>query len=273
MRNILKKWNYLFWFMLRLKDFNWKIQYAGLDGNEQNLLRQLEENGVAVIPNYFSPQECKEMRQEIDKYENIAMVYDNDKRIWGINKFSRIFNEKFSKNKLFKKIGEHYENDELILETTMAAKLYYKPGNLGSGGGWHRDSYSRQYKAIAYLSDVTEKNGPFQYITNSHKLENIKREILKFKRKKIIANYPRFSEEDIERYIKEFNAKIMTYTGTAGTVLLVDVRGIHRGKPIEEGIRYSVFNYYLSKTYYSRSNEIEKLANEVFKKYKEHFID
>ena len=49
----------------------------------------------------------------------------------------------------------------------MANKLIYKKGNLGSGGGWHRDTFfKKQLKFIIYLSDVGEKNGELFYKLN-----------------------------------------------------------------------------------------------------------
>ena len=55
-------------------------------------------------------------------------------------------------------ITKNYSGPKVILETTLAAKLSHKKGNLGSGQGWHRDSYFRQFKAMAYLTDVKFKN-------------------------------------------------------------------------------------------------------------------
>ena len=46
----------------------------------------------------------------------------------------------------------------------------------GSGGSWHRDSYLRQFKSLIYLNDVTDENGPFQVLTDSHKTEQIKKD-------------------------------------------------------------------------------------------------
>ena len=51
----------------------------------------------------------------------------------------------------------------------MANRTVFKNNNIGSGAGWHKDSYSNQYKSILYLNDVNSENGPFQIIKDSNK--------------------------------------------------------------------------------------------------------
>ena len=53
----------------------------------------------------------------------------------------------------------------------------------------------------------------------------------------------RFNEEEVRKMEEYSNENIQTLTGKAGTLILVDTRGIHRGKPIEEGERYALTNY------------------------------
>ena len=60
---------------------------------------------------------------------------------------------------------------------TKANKVKYNKNNLGSGGGWHRDDFNFQFKAILYLNDVSMDNGPFQLIENSNGLINIIKDI------------------------------------------------------------------------------------------------
>ena len=80
-------------------------------------------------------------------------TFDTDQRIFGIEKISKLHNDLFATNHMIKRVGAAVVNSELYLQCTMAGKLYYKNGNLGSGGGWHRDSFSRQFKSIVYLTD------------------------------------------------------------------------------------------------------------------------
>lgn len=113
----------------------------------------------------------------------------------------------------------------------MANRILPVTGNLGSGGGAHRDSpFSNQVKCIWYLSDVGSENGPFRYIPGT----NVG--LLKQKEKFPLGE-SRF--HNIEEGFSEIKAK-------AGTLLVCDTKCIHGGKPIESGCRYAITLYTFS---------------------------
>jgi hypothetical protein len=133
--------------------------------------------------------------------------------------------------------GEAYLGQKLPHYFVLAAKLQYRDGNIGSGGGWHRDSpFTPQFKFIAYLSDVDCKNGPFEYIPQTHtSLDKFKS---KFKLSKM-----RYTEEEVK---EQWNESILV-TGEEGSILIVDTRGLHRGSPIQRGERYACTVYFFEK--------------------------
>ena len=261
-KQLIKKNSKLFAFALEFKETKVNKQLEKrLNDIEKTYLEELKKNGVVAIPNFFSEEECNTM---IDAFENIdekyAKYFDNDKRIFGIEKLSSIHKELFHDNEMFKKIGEAYIGEELILQTTMAAKIVAdKNVKYGSGGGWHRDSFSKQFKAIAYLNDVSMENGPFMYIKTSHTLENIKKVLFELKRDTYPGNY-RYSDEEIEKIKEILNQDISYITAPKGSLVLADIRGLHTGAPLKKGVRYSVFNYYIAKSFHQPGNNIEKLA-------------
>ena len=114
-------------------------------------------------------------------------------------------------------------------------------GNQGSGEGWHRDAFLRQFKAILYLSDVAPENGPFQLIQGSHRRARVLRDMRAGRLK--YTQY-RLSDQEIERIIATEPQRKITYTARAGTLILVDTSALHRGQPIEAGIRYALTNYF-----------------------------
>ena len=123
-------------------------------------LKELKDNGVAVLPNLLPDDVISRAREIIERNIYKANDYDSDQRIEELEKVSPYILEVFSNHKISKLIGECYTRSSLHLQRTMAGKLSFKPNNLGSGQGWHRDSYSQQFKAMFYLSDVTDKHGP-----------------------------------------------------------------------------------------------------------------
>jgi hypothetical protein len=123
---------------------------------------------------------------------------------------------------------------------TLINKLVYEDGKIkNSGAGWHRDNHDCQFKSIMYLSDVSNKHGNFQFISNSTK--------------KHIGMPPprtqnyntRFHDATVDDLLKKHtDCKLYDIIGKKGTVVLVDTTNIHRGNIIQEGERYAITQYY-----------------------------
>ena len=221
-----------------------------LNNEEKNILSVIKKEGFYIIPNFYSKTECDEIRNEIDilleKYKNQVAIDDtaSDHRILGADRISSLI-LKFFEHPFIRKIIYAHEQTKNIVGFTLAAKLEYKTSNLGSGGGWHRDrTTGKQIKALLYLTDVDVNNGPFQYLKRSHRPLNIIKECAS---ENFEFNQSRFDNKQIEKLInKKYKEKLLTLTGKAGTIVFVNTRGIHRGMPIEKGVRYSLTNYYWS---------------------------
>lgn len=230
-------------------------------------LKGLSDNGFFVIENFLSKSDCEKLINIFDESESKATVVGSDRRIFGIENLSYDHKLIFSDSKVLFDIGEAHLNKKQILTTTLAAKLYPSNGADGSGGGWHRDSMLPQFKAICYLTDVELENGPFEYIPESHKLFNKIKYELRSKIRKV-ANNPRYSEQQIEEYCKLFKTGKHTFCAKRGTVILCNTSGLHRGSPMDKGLRYAVTNYYksLSLISKSKSSSVYTLINKEDKK-------
>ena len=155
-----------------------------------------------------------------------------DQRIHGFeNVFA--FNKEFLDHVVL--IAEQYHKTPFSHFSILAAKLTFHEGNLGSGGGWHRDSaYRSQVKVIVYLTDVRNENGPFEYLPKTHS------SLHKLKSYGLGSAKLRFTKEDVQG----MEIKPDVLTGPAGTSIVVDTKGIHRGRPIESGCRYALTFYF-----------------------------
>jgi len=230
-----------------------------LDSQQEKLLHELNLFGVTVIPNYYSSEECEKIKKDIDAMisdDSVKKWYDDaqsDSRIFASHNYSEHI-KKFHTDSFLRSIGESYTKSELINSHTLGAKLIAKENNLGSGGGWHRDSvYKIQYKSIAYLTDVTIETGPFEYLLGSHKKSTILKSIIE---NNFESNQNRMTEEEIANF-KSSNPSLIskTFTATKGSVILVDTSGIHRGTPIQTGERYALTNYFFPKHHYTNSQK------------------
>ena len=124
---------------------------------------------------------------------------------------------------------------------TMANRVTFSSSNNGSGNGWHKDAYRKQFKSLLYLNNVDKNNGPFQLLKRSNKIFNLIKVAIKLQK-----TYPdtRFSENEIEKISRSEN--VTTLEGRRGTLILFDPSLTHRGSPLKSSKRYALTNYYES---------------------------
>lgn len=223
---------------------------VNLSQEVQEVMELVSSQGYCVIEDFLQPNVCLTLQEEIDQvledYSDDIWrdQLEADKRAFGIDQVSEKIKSVFYNHPFILATREAYYqlSDDHIVGLTMGNRIEAKPNNLGSGGGWHRDSVNvKQFKAILYLTDVTEKNGAFQYLTGTQDRNTVFEGILKHD---FDYNHNRYTIEEIEKVLTEQKHEIHTLIGKTGTLILVDTSGIHRGKPIKEGVRYALTNYY-----------------------------
>ncbi len=223
------------------------------------IISELNKKGFCKINDFWSEDECTKGIKDVDYLiknypEYLHKKNKSDSRIFGAEKISDNI-KSFSNNNLLNSVANEYNRKNSKLAFTLAAKMPYKKNSKGSGEGWHRDAFFKQFKALLYLNNVGINNGPFELILNSSKykdlLEDIKTGNLEY------MQY-RFSDQEITKIISNNPKRKKNILGKMGTLILIDTSNIHRGAPIKEGIRYALTNYYYT------SNQIDK---ELFKRF------
>ena len=211
-----------------------------------NIENIIKNEGIIIIENYINNDICKNIIINMEKNKGNFEYCNTNSHIFGSGNDLRCKTyEKYDKyadgflndnniHNLFEKILERKIN----VKRCQAGIVKFNKDNItSSGGGWHIDNKKIQLKAILYLNDVNTKNGPFIYIKNTQgglDLENTIGDISK----------TRFDDTIIKTSEKIKKENIMEVTGKAGTLILVRTDNIHKGKIIEEGVRYSLTNYY-----------------------------
>lgn len=221
---------------------------------------ELERNGICVVADYWTAQECAKARLEVDRIicnypGHVHPSAKSDFRVYGADRDSQVI-KAFNRDKDLASLATAYNHEPSVAAFTLAARMPYSNGNTGSGEGWHRDAFLRQFKAIIYLSDVGTQNGPFQMIRESHRTTQIMHD-MKVASLGYMQN--RLKEQQVAKLIDENPDRLLTFTGSAGTLILVDTSTIHRGMPINDGIRYALTNYYYPEV------RVDKAMYEKFK--------
>ena len=230
----------------------------------RKIVQAIKRDGYYVLKGYYGRDRCAALCADIERIleerRDIIQVdtEQSDHRIWGAERFSNLIKE-FHSDEYLLRIGKAYLKTKIINYLTLGAKLISVENNVGSGGGWHRDTgFSRQFKAIIYLSDVNEKNGPYQYIKGSNSLKNVI-EMIDVKSE---PPFTRLEDVDFDSLCAKTGRHLETICGQAGDTILTDTRGIHRGMPIKAGVRFALTNYYVSK---HKSEQFVSYFEEVLK--------
>tara|TARA_B100001029_G_C14956417_1_gene391829 strand:+ start:54 stop:704 length:651 start_codon:yes stop_codon:yes gene_type:complete len=210
----------------------------------QDIVYEIKTNSYYILENYLDKDICKtivkHLKSMIMHKNDCGNGEGNDIRLPNYQKYSKIANN-FLNDELIINVGSQYLGYSLleVHKRCQGGYLKYEQNKTNcSGGSWHVDCHDKQFKALLYLTDVNENNGPFSIIQNSNKNHT-----------NIIANDSlgknrdtRYVLKDLELYYKKKQFK--TIIGTAGTCILVDVSNIHRGSIIKEGERVTLTNYY-----------------------------
>jgi hypothetical protein len=210
------------------------------------ILHKLRHSGFCEIDDFLSRPACTDLAerlcQALDSHP--ALIHSGssyDQRLHGVENVDEAFGV-FSAAPLLSEIARLYLNEPARTAFTLGASMQATPGNVGSGGGWHRDSFLPQFKAMLYLTDVAEDNGPFQIVEGSHKLWRSVRDNLELGQR---YGDSRIAEEAVSRLLHKCgDGRLRTLGGPAGTLLLFDSSAIHRGSPIRAGTRMALTNYF-----------------------------
>lgn len=202
-------------------------------------IRSVRRDGFAVLPEYVDRAWCgaavAELREAFEHHRLQVDDEGSDRRLWGAERYSS-HAATFGAALDLRAAAMQYLRTRAESMTALVGQLVPVEGNRGSGGGWHRDSaFQPQFKAILYLSDVGSENGPLQYVRGSNRLRSVLHSLEIDAR----TGITRFEEHDFTA-----TDPVDTLIGDAGTLLLVDTRGMHRGAPILAGERWAITNYY-----------------------------
>ena len=214
--------------------------------NIQDAEVSLLKNGYYIINNFIPQNVCNDIINDINnkkKYftqSNINLNIEGSGKDLRCKNFEKYNNEanSFLNNNDIHNLFEKLLNRKIIKKRCQAGIVSYTNNdNISSGGGWHIDNKEKQYKALLYLNDVNSKNGPFVFIKKSANglgLDNTPGD----------KSETRYLNKTIMNSDLIDKTNIIEILGEAGTCILVNTNNIHKGKIIEEGIRYSLTNYY-----------------------------
>ena len=202
-----------------------------LSAEQQNILATLRKEGIVALPDFLSEEAIAAMKSVIDQAIKEKRYYyaagkfafqdppPNLADIGRLNVIDPTYHSpefiRFALNGFIRGIADAYIGVESTLAGIAAYRTQPTRNHPKGAFHWHFDNAYAQLKAIAYLTDVGEEDGPFAFVPGTKKFRPVS------------ANYmdTRIADEDVPA------GTYINCVGKAGTVLIVDTRIIHRATP------------------------------------------
>lgn len=219
-------------------------QFSIANTKEKTLLSDIWENGFTVIENYKAPEFCDTCIQDFEKGREKFPTFvqsKDDIRLYGLEHYSSTIRSFFDDPFIYN-LANLYTQKKIERVFSLVNKVE-KVGEFGSGGGWHRDWFFHELKALLYLNDVDDTKGPFELLKGSHRLKWIVKDI---QTGRLSFNQNRL-DENISPILKKYPERHVSLTGKKGTLVIFDVTTIHRGAPLKQGCRYAITMQYSDK--------------------------
>ena len=156
---------------------------------------------------------------------------DGDVRYWGVDESQSVVLGRL------KTFGERCFADRTgrppTLSYIMVNDIDAARSPNGSGGGWHRDSFRRQYKAFVYLTDVErESQGAFCFVPAS----NMSFCLVASAVYRAVFGANRYKDRAMDALVRA-GLSVRPVLLKSGIPFFVNTSVIHRGLPITEGRR------------------------------------
>jgi hypothetical protein len=217
--------------------------------NVKSVVSDLNEKGYYVKENYISSNDCLSILNQSYEIEGYYKLDNNP----DISNYKKRFDRQSPKGTMFsydesallniKEIQDIISNPFL---TNIATDYFEGLPILSAVNMWwstkfkdtpdsecaqkfHFDMDSLKWlKFFIYITDVKKKNGPHTFVTGSHKVNSFPYQIRK-------AGYSRIDDYVV---INKFGASnLIEFDKPAGTLIVEDTKGLHKGKNVEEGDR------------------------------------
>ncbi len=221
-----------------------------LTDQEQSCVATLRRDGFAVVQDYWTREQALQMRARLEAYltEGKSQDFENGAylRFWDDKAYDEGVRRIYHAERLVAEL-KAFRNDPFIFRaaTTYYGVPFYSgvltyQHNTRSNANtryYHVDWFGKQFKAFLYLDDVDKGNGPFTYLLGTHRSYFIRL------KKQIVGNTEGTPTSFYENDLKSVLKHEVQICGPAGTLILADVRGIHRGSPQVNRSRSALVNY------------------------------
>lgn len=230
---------------------------------KHDLLACLRDHGICVVPGYYGRDIVDRIRAEcvervdvpadanfpdgsyrrVDAYRGTAAA--PNERVYHVDCFSADA-ERFKQDPVLKAVGSDYYGSPHSVHVLIYERHRYHDVPVR---GFHIDTFETStFKVMLYLNDVTLADGPTCYIPGTHRDAELRRRKEEEWGPAVSPGDPsgrphptNFTDEELGALLE----RQVPVIGEAGTIVLFDTWGVHRGLPPQPGTeRHVLVNYY-----------------------------
>ena len=245
--------NRLYYYIQRYRQYRpCKVDFSLT--KRHDLLNTLVQDGIVILNYYVDSNVCNQIVAELEETSNKILqgTFDGHHskhqlkqkafRIGEVDKLSDTADKIFFKDRLINEIAKAYVS-KTAFSYRREADYKLEAGHLLQADLPHFDDWRHRFKAFLYLTDVNEDNAPFVYYKGSHEQHSWKYKYhLEYELEGTSGRYGHFFLQEMEAIKKMRNYEELVCTGKAGTLILADFRGIHKGTTLKNGKRILLNN-------------------------------
>ena len=218
----------------------------------QESLQTLRREGICVVPDFLSREECQEILEELTPAieQTVQGTYKGDHvvspqrtyRLANASSVSARARDLFYHNQMIASLAKAYvSKNAYSLRQEVDIKVHV--GRVQQADTPHFDNWRLTFKAFLYLEDVSHENAPFAFYPGTHAaLPWRGRYDYEWERDGPTGRYGHFFMQEMVQLQMEHGFEEVTYVGKAGTLILADFRGIHKGTTLDAGRRVLLNN-------------------------------
>jgi hypothetical protein len=218
----------------------------------RELLEELDREGIAIVPGYLPADQVAAMLAGADEVIRKAQDGELTDRVFTIQpdiifRIGRVDElvpetRPFFDDPVIRGVMEAYLSPR-VAPFRHELENRFGLSKMAQADLFHFDNWRPICKAFLYLVDVGEENAPFRYLRGSHRDGPWRtRHAIEFDAGGTNGRFGHFFPQEIRALQKQQGWEEVVCTGKAGTLILADFRGLHRGTPLKSGRRVLLNN-------------------------------
>lgn len=181
--------------------------------------RRLRRDGILFLRSYFPPEALRVMQEDFDRFVRDKDTKEPEGSV-SLNESTGVFLRdsiplsRAAVDPALTALAAYYFGRPVVLAQSYGIRIEPREMNDYGAFQWHHDAKRHQIKVMVLLTDVASEGQRMDYIPGTHRLWHL------------YSSYEdtRFSDDEARMH-----GIPVRCTGSAGTVILFDTNGLHRG--------------------------------------------